>query len=31
MDVLNVLPGQAKVQDEVGIRCQKLFLDFLEE
>lgn len=25
------LAGQARVQDEVGIKCQKLFQDFLEE
>lgn len=31
MDVADVQPGQNKVQDEVGVRCQKLFQDFLEE
>ncbi|XP_063216814.1 DNA replication licensing factor Mcm6 [Bacillus rossius redtenbacheri] len=31
MDVADVNVGQLRVKDEVGIRCQKLFQDFLEE
>nr|CAD7589912.1 unnamed protein product [Timema genevievae] len=31
MDVADVQVGQLRVKDEVGIRCQKLFQDFLEE
>ncbi|XP_022910092.1 DNA replication licensing factor Mcm6 [Onthophagus taurus] len=31
MDVADVQLGQARVRDEVGIRTQKLFQDFLEE
>lgn len=31
MDVADVQVGQLRVRDEVGIRCQKLFQDFLEE
>lgn len=31
MDVADVQLGQARVRDEVGVRCQKLFQDFLEE
>ncbi|XP_049797982.1 DNA replication licensing factor Mcm6 [Schistocerca nitens] len=31
MDVADSNVGQIRVQDEVGIRCQKLFRDFLEE
>ncbi|XP_070172210.1 DNA replication licensing factor Mcm6 isoform X1 [Polyergus mexicanus] len=31
MEANIALAGQARVQDEVGIKCQKLFQDFLEE
>ena len=31
MDVGDVGAGKAKVRDDVGIQCQKLFQDFLEE
>ncbi|KRT84432.1 hypothetical protein AMK59_2499, partial [Oryctes borbonicus] len=31
MDVADIQAGQARVRDEVGARCQKLFQDFLEE
>ncbi|XP_029173730.1 DNA replication licensing factor Mcm6 [Nylanderia fulva] len=31
MEVNLAQAGQARVQDEVGIKCQKLFQDFLEE
>jgi DNA replication licensing factor MCM6 len=31
MDVANVQIGQRQHTDEIGIRCQKLFQDFLEE
>lgn len=32
MDVMDVQQvGQLRVEDEIGIRCQKLFQDFLEE
>lgn len=31
MDVADVNVGQLRVKDEVGLRCQKLFQDFLEE
>ncbi|KFB48120.1 DNA replication licensing factor Mcm6 [Anopheles sinensis] len=31
MDVADAHVGQLRVRDEVGVRCQKLFLDFLEE
>ncbi|KAK4882004.1 hypothetical protein RN001_005323 [Aquatica leii] len=31
MDVANGQVGQIRVRDEIGIRCQKLFQDFLEE
>lgn len=31
MDVADVNVGQLRVKDEVGVRCQKLFQDFLEE
>lgn len=31
MDVPEAQVGQARVRDEVGARCQKLFQDFLEE
>ena len=31
MDVASAQIGQLKVKDEVGVRCQKLFQDFLEE
>ncbi|XP_066153716.1 DNA replication licensing factor Mcm6 [Euwallacea fornicatus] len=31
MDVADVTAGQRQHRDEVGIRCQKLFQDFLEE
>lgn len=31
MDVADVQVGQPRVRDEVGVRCQKLFQDFLEE
>ncbi|XP_065357842.1 DNA replication licensing factor Mcm6 [Calliphora vicina] len=31
MDVADANIGQLRVKDEVGIRCQKLFQDFLEE
>ncbi|RXG70679.1 DNA replication licensing factor MCM6 [Armadillidium vulgare] len=31
MDVVETQIGQAKVKDDVGDRCQKLFQDFLEE
>lgn len=30
MDVADAV-GQIRVKDEVGVRCQKLFQDFLEE
>jgi len=30
MDVADRQIGQLKVKDEVGVRCQKLFQDFLE-
>lgn len=30
MDVADPV-GQIRVKDEVGVRCQKLFQDFLEE
>lgn len=31
MDVADAQVGQLRVKDDVGIRCQKLFQDFLEE
>ncbi|XP_053675858.1 DNA replication licensing factor Mcm6 [Anopheles nili] len=31
MDVADAHVGQLRVRDEVGFRCQKLFLEFLEE
>lgn len=31
MDVADVQTGQQRIVDEVGIKCQKLFQDFLEE
>lgn len=31
MDIADANVGQLRVKDEVGIRCQKLFQDFLEE
>lgn len=31
MDVAEAYVGQLKVKDEIGVRCQKLFQDFLEE
>ncbi|XP_031621912.1 DNA replication licensing factor Mcm6, partial [Contarinia nasturtii] len=31
MDVADVQVGQLRVKDDVGVRCQKLFQDFLEE
>ncbi|KAG8297081.1 MCM DNA helicase complex subunit mcm6 [Homalodisca vitripennis] len=31
MDVADTQTGQIRVKDEVGVRCQKLFQDFLEE
>ncbi|GFG33417.1 hypothetical protein Cfor_10011 [Coptotermes formosanus] len=31
MDVAEAQIGQQRVRDEVGVRCQKLFQDFLEE
>uniref|UniRef100_A0A0K8V2U0 DNA replication licensing factor MCM6 n=1 Tax=Bactrocera latifrons TaxID=174628 RepID=A0A0K8V2U0_BACLA len=31
MDVADAQIGQLRVKDEVGLRCQKLFQDFLEE
>ncbi|XP_055385903.1 DNA replication licensing factor Mcm6 [Condylostylus longicornis] len=31
MDVADTQVGQLRVKDDVGIRCQKLFQDFLEE
>jgi hypothetical protein len=31
MDVSEPQIGQQRVRDEVGVRCQKLFQDFLEE
>ncbi|XP_035775622.1 DNA replication licensing factor Mcm6 [Anopheles albimanus] len=31
MDVADAHVGQLRVRDDVGVRCQKLFLDFLEE
>lgn len=31
MDVADAHVGQVRVKDEVGIQCQKLFQDFLEE
>uniref|UniRef100_A0A0A9X784 DNA replication licensing factor MCM6 n=1 Tax=Lygus hesperus TaxID=30085 RepID=A0A0A9X784_LYGHE len=31
MDTVEAQDGQSKVLDEVGVRCQKLFQDFLEE
>lgn len=31
MDVDDVNVGQLRVKDEIGVRCQKLFQDFLEE
>lgn len=31
MDVVDVQVNQMRIKDEVGIRCQKLFQDFLEE
>ncbi|EAT35274.1 AAEL012546-PA [Aedes aegypti] len=31
MDVADAQVGQLRVKDEVGVRCQKLFQDFLEE
>lgn len=31
MDVADVQIGQLRVKDDVGVRCQKLFQDFLEE
>lgn len=31
MDVANAHLGQLHVKDEIGLRCQKLFQDFLEE
>lgn len=31
MDVADANVGQLRVKDDVGVRCQKLFQDFLEE
>lgn len=31
MDVADVQIGQLRVKDDIGVRCQKLFQDFLEE
>jgi len=31
MDVAAALDGQLRVKDDVCVRCQKLFQDFLEE
>lgn len=31
MDVADAHVGQLRVKDEIGVRCQKLFLDFLED
>lgn len=31
MDVADANIGQLRVKDDVGVRCQKLFQDFLEE
>lgn len=31
MDIADVNVGQLRVKDDVGVRCQKLFQDFLEE
>lgn len=31
MDVADTYATQSQVKDEVGVRCQKLFQDFLEE
>lgn len=31
MDVADTYATQSHVKDEVGVRCQKLFQDFLEE
>lgn len=31
MDVADVQINQIRIKDEVGVRCQKLFQDFLEE
>ena len=31
MDIAETRTGRATVKDDVGDRCQKLFLDFLEE
>ncbi|XP_014244305.1 DNA replication licensing factor Mcm6 [Cimex lectularius] len=31
MDIAEAQEGQSKIRDEVGIRCQKLFQDFLAE
>lgn len=31
MDVADAHVGQLRVKDEIGLRCQKLFQDFLEE
>lgn len=31
MDIAEPQTAQQRVRDEVGIRCQKLFQDFLEE
>lgn len=31
MDVADVNVGQLRVKDDIGVRCQKLFQDFLEE
>jgi DNA replication licensing factor MCM6 len=31
MDVADAHIGRLQVKDEIGVRCQKLFQDFLEE
>lgn len=31
MDVADVNVGQRQHRDEIGVRCQKLFQDFLDE
>lgn len=31
MDVADPQIGQSRISDDVGVRCQKLFQDFLEE
>lgn len=31
MDVADAHTGRILVKDEVGLRCQKLFADFLDE